>query len=96
MSVTILHFNRHQFQFFTKAKNFAVSHGLQLRRIGQGSGDSSGAQVLVHEWQVDLLDHLPLYILNCSHVVVSTDLEIQFLQCYPRSVARVKTRREFF
>ena len=99
MSVSILHFARHPHPFFLEVHAFAIEKGLQLRRTGQGSKNSCGAQVIVYEWQVDLLDHLPLYNLNCSHVVVPADLAAVLakrIRDAKKCQTKVKFRKDFF
>ena len=97
MSIAILHFNRNPAQLFTAAADFARVHGVRLRRAGQGSGNSTGASILVYEWQVDILDHLPLYILGTSHVVIPVELVQPFCRIIKRSrCARLKWQCVFF
>ena len=98
MTVSILHFKRHPHELFVEVQAFAIEHDLHVRRVGQGSRNSCGAQIIVYEWQVDLLEHLPLYILNCSHVVVPADLAALLLKRIKEEKVdtRVKLRKVFF
>eukprot|EP00973_Karenia_brevis_P022113 3042671-Karenia_brevis.AAC.1 len=48
------------------------------------------AQVLGHEWQVDLLEKLPLYLLSASHVVVAYDWRAHL----PRSLQRPDNQKK--
>ena len=54
------------------------------------------ARVLVHEWQVDLLDNLPLYLLGSSHVVVAEDWRADLLRMLKPPDRRIKHEMSFF
>ena len=77
MSLLVLHFGRNPKSFFDKIDEFAKTVGCEQRFVG---GKFCPARVLVHEWQVDLLDNLPLYLLESSQVVVADDWRAGLLQ----------------
>ena len=84
MSIDILHYSRNPKPYEVAVAEFALEKGLQLRYIGHY------AKVLVYEWQVDLLDHLPLYLLRCRHIVVAHDLADELIE----AIARITTRKQ--
>eukprot|EP00973_Karenia_brevis_P000206 27395-Karenia_brevis.AAC.1 len=67
MSLLVIHFQRNPRSWTAKIDEFELEVGCQQRWVG------CYARVLVHEWQVDLLDKLPLHLLSASHVVVADD-----------------------
>ena len=98
MSLSVIHFNRNPTPFFEKVDEFAAEVGCDLRFVGSKC-KRIGARVLVHEWQVDLLDQLPLYLLTSSHVVVADDWRaglLQKLRKLPSQDRRIKHEMTFF
>ena len=95
MSLSVIHFNRNPKPFCDKIDDFAVEVGCELRFIGR-HGKCSAARVLVHEWQLDLLDQLPLYLLLSSHVVVAEDWRAGLLRKLEGQDTRIKHEMSFF
>ena len=95
MSLSVIHFNRNPKPFCDKTDDFAVEVGCELRFVGS-KGKHSAARVLVHEWQLDLLDQLPLCLLLSSHVVVAEDWRAGLLRKLRRQDTRIKHEMSFF
>ena len=93
MSLLVLHFRRNPASFFDKIDEFARVKECKQRFVG---GKFRPARVLVHEWQVDLLDNLPLYLLESSHVVVADDWRAGLLQKLRSKDRRIKHEMTFF
>ena len=95
MSLSVIHFNRNPQPFCDAIDAFAVEVRCELRFIGR-HGKCSAARVLVHEWQLDLLDQLPLFLLSSSHVVVAEDWRAGLLLKLKRQDTRTKHEMSFF
>ena len=89
----MIHFKRNPSSFFDKIEKFAKERGCEQRFVGS---KFMPARVLVHEWQVDFLDNLPLYLLKSSHVVVAEDWRADLLQMLESEDRRIKHEMIFF
>ena len=87
MSLLVIHFQRKPSSFFDGIEKFAKKRGCKQRFVGS---KFMPARVLVHEWQVDLLDNLPLYLLESSHVVVADDWRADLLRMLRSQDRRIK------
>ena len=76
MSLLVIQFERNPAPLFDKIDEFARVKECKQRFVGR---KFRPARVLVHEWQVDLLDSLPLYLLQSSCVVVADDWRADLL-----------------
>ena len=93
MSPSVFHFVRNPKSLFDKIDEFAEEVGCEQRFVG--SKCHFPAHVLVHEWQVDLLDNLPLYLLSSNHVVVADDWRADLLAKVGAN-GRIKREVAFF
>ena len=90
MSLLVIHFVRNPKSFFDKIDEFALKVGCKQRFIGRS------ALVQVDEWQVDLLDNLPLYLLSSRHVVVADDWHDDLLRMLKIPDTRIKHEMSLF
>ena len=92
MSLLVIQFVRNPAPLFDKIDEFARVKECKQRFVGR---KLRPARVLVHEWQVDLLDSLPLYLLQSSCVVVADDWRADLLAKVGAN-GRIKREVAFF